>query len=67
MIEVGLILKNDSSIRLDYCSFSNWVVLLWMLRSTVLAITHFKYDLSTFTYSDENISSIMIQKEISPF
>jgi len=31
MIEVGLILKNDSNIRLDQSSFSNWVVLLWML------------------------------------
>lgn len=53
MIEVGLILKNDSNIRLDQSSFSNWVVLLWMLRSAVTAITHHQYDTSIFTYCDK--------------
>lgn len=40
-----------------------------MLRSAILAITHFKYDMSVFTSCDEeeNSSSVMILKEICPF
>lgn len=68
MIEVGLILKNDSNIRLDQSSFSNWVVLLWMLWSATTAITHRQYSTAIFTYCDkeQNKAIVTAQKDFSP-